>query len=287
MLKRLYASAAIALALLANAPAEAQIVGSYPYTLTNGTTADANQVMANFNYVTGQVNLNALPLSGGTLTGPLNGTSFSFSAGGSVTGTLTAGAFSGPLTGNVTGNVSGNAGTVTNGIYTTNIGSYAPSLTGAGASGTWGISISGNAATATNGITTGNIGSYAPSLTGGGASGTWSINVTGNAGTATTATTVSNGAITPAKLSTGGPSWDTSSNLTVPGSAYIGAASSIEIGSSASASDLWFDFSGSSRINYNRTNGKWTIYTNGVAVFSIDTSGNVIAKGTVTQNGTP
>ena len=37
-----------------------------------------------------------------------------------VTGTCTATAFSGPLTGNVTGNVTGNAGTVTNGVYTTN-----------------------------------------------------------------------------------------------------------------------------------------------------------------------
>ena len=37
----------------------------------------------------------------------------------------------------------------------------------------------------------GNYTSYAPSLTGGGASGTWGINVTGNAGTATTATNLS------------------------------------------------------------------------------------------------
>ena len=40
-----------------------------------------------------------------------------------VVGTATATAFSGPLTGNVTGDVSGNAGTVTNGVYTTDIGS--------------------------------------------------------------------------------------------------------------------------------------------------------------------
>jgi len=37
-------------------------------------------------------------------------------------GLLTATGFSGPLTGNVTGNVSGNAGTVTNGVYTTDAG---------------------------------------------------------------------------------------------------------------------------------------------------------------------
>ncbi len=53
---------------------------------------------------------------------------------------------------------------------------------GGNASGTWGINVTGNAATVTNGIYTTNIGSYAPSLTGGGASGTWGINVTGSAG---------------------------------------------------------------------------------------------------------
>ena len=39
-----------------------------------------------------------------------------------VVGTTSSTAFSGPLTGNVTGNVSGNAGTVTNGVYTTDTG---------------------------------------------------------------------------------------------------------------------------------------------------------------------
>jgi hypothetical protein len=40
-----------------------------------------------------------------------------------VVGTVTATTFAGALTGNVTGDVSGNAGTVTNGVYTTDIGS--------------------------------------------------------------------------------------------------------------------------------------------------------------------
>lgn len=34
------------------------IIGSLPYTLTNGTTADANAVMANLNYIVSQVNAN-------------------------------------------------------------------------------------------------------------------------------------------------------------------------------------------------------------------------------------
>ena len=42
------------------------------------------------------------------------------------------------------------ASAVTGGITTSNYNSYSPTLTGGGASGTWGISISGNAATATS-----------------------------------------------------------------------------------------------------------------------------------------
>ena len=39
--------------------AQAQIIGSLPYSLTNGTTADAGQVMANYAYIISQVNANA------------------------------------------------------------------------------------------------------------------------------------------------------------------------------------------------------------------------------------
>jgi hypothetical protein len=59
-----------------------------------------------------------------------------------------------------------------------NYNSYAPTLAGTGASGTWGINVTGNAATVTNGVY--NTG------------GTYNINITGNAGTATTATTATN-----------------------------------------------------------------------------------------------
>lgn len=47
------------------------IVGALPFTLTNGTTADATQVMADLNAIVNGVNANALPLAGGTMTGPL------------------------------------------------------------------------------------------------------------------------------------------------------------------------------------------------------------------------
>jgi hypothetical protein len=45
-------------------------------------------------------------------------------------------------------------------------------------------------------LTAGNYNSYAPTLTGTGASGTWGINITGNAATATTASNVNNGTLT-------------------------------------------------------------------------------------------
>jgi hypothetical protein len=101
-------------------------------------------------------------------------------------------------------------------LHAGNYTSYSPSLTGSGASGTWGISVTGssasctgNAATASSvawsGITTkpttlSGFGiTDAPTSTGTGASGTWGINVTGssasctgNAATATTATTATN-----------------------------------------------------------------------------------------------
>ncbi|MDE2097907.1 MAG: hypothetical protein KGL39_11710 [Patescibacteria group bacterium] len=45
------------------------IVGSLPYNLTNGTTADASQVMANFDQILNNVNTNAAPSTDPILTG--------------------------------------------------------------------------------------------------------------------------------------------------------------------------------------------------------------------------
>lgn len=55
------------------------IVGTLPYTLANGATADASQVMVNYNYIVSQVNANAAPTtaySGGSNVGlvPTGGT---------------------------------------------------------------------------------------------------------------------------------------------------------------------------------------------------------------------
>lgn len=81
-----------------------------------------------------------------------------------------------------------------------NYNNYAPTKTGGGASGTWGINISGNANTASsvawNGVTgkpgtyppsTHNHDSAYPSVTGTRASGTWGISISGNAASATNA----------------------------------------------------------------------------------------------------
>ena len=77
------------------------------------------------------------------------------------------------------------------------IANDAPTKTGGGASGTWGINVTGNAATTSQTnfsnltinssqvLSAANYNSYAPTLTGVGASGTWGINVSGNAASVT------------------------------------------------------------------------------------------------------
>ena len=198
-------------------------------------------VGANLALHAGNYNSYALPIGGGTLTGTLaisNGDNSYVTFGPNTTysGSLRVGTGIGPLglvSGRATiysdnGNLKVDAGTgqtlylnqhngggtvyiggTTNYIlHTGNYNSFAPTLTGTGASGTWGISISGNSATATNGLVS--TGSYAnPSwITSLDASkltgtldnarvngGTYTINITGNAGTATTATNQSGGTV--------------------------------------------------------------------------------------------
>jgi len=102
-------------------------------------------------------------------------------------------------------------------LHSGNYNSYSPTLSGAGANGTWGINVTGYAANVLNAVTFNNGGaggasgstfngssgltvSYntigAPSTTGTNASGTWGISITGNAATATTASNVNNGTLT-------------------------------------------------------------------------------------------
>jgi hypothetical protein len=101
---------------------------------------------------------------GGTIQTGYGGTGLtSYTSGGAVyansSSTLTSGTL--PVTAGGTGNTTGNSATTSQTnfsnltiggsqvLYAGNYNSYAPTLTGGGASGTWGINISGNAATAT------------------------------------------------------------------------------------------------------------------------------------------
>ena len=124
----------------------------------------------------------------------LTGTAAGLSIGGNAA-TATSATSAGSVTNSVTFNTSGAGGTspVTYNGSTAQTISYntigAPSTTGTGASGTWGISISGNAATVTNGVYT--TGSYSNP--------TWITSILGSivsgaVATATTATNVAGGA---------------------------------------------------------------------------------------------
>jgi hypothetical protein len=75
MLRRLVLAALLALAPLAGA--EALTCSNYPFTLTNGTLADANQVMANFNAILNCVNTSLAPINNPTFTGTVTATTIS------------------------------------------------------------------------------------------------------------------------------------------------------------------------------------------------------------------
>ena len=185
--------------------------------VTNTSIAISNAQVSGLGTMSTQ-NANAVAITGGSI----DGTTIGGSTAAAITGTtVTASSyFSGPGT-NLTGTASGlsiggnaatatSAGSVTNSLTINSAGaggaspqtfnggaavtiSYntvgAPSTTGTGASGTWGISISGNAATVTDGLYS--TGSYANP--------TWLTSILGSivsgaVATATTATNVAGGA---------------------------------------------------------------------------------------------
>lgn len=121
-------------------------------------------------------------------------------ANGSSVGSFTSAGF----VGNVTGNVTGNASTVTDGVYTTGNQTIAGVKTFSSSPVVPTAAVNDNTTNAAStAFVVAQIADDAPTKTGTGASGTWGIDITGNAATATTATTVSNGAITAAKLDGG------------------------------------------------------------------------------------
>lgn len=234
--------------------------------------------------VTGSGNLTlggTLSLTSGNVTTALGYTPLS-TAGGTLTGTLFFGNATSPNTnfiqfGDNTGwtlrmmtNVSGTpterfrfvdtgafnaVGAITqNGsqvLHAGNYTSYSPSLTGSGASGTWGISVTGNAATVTNGLVS--TGSYADpawltsvnysKLTG--TVPTWNQSTTGNAATATALQTA---------RTIGGVSFNGTANINLPG--VNAAGNQNTTGTAAGLTD----------------NSSWMLNRGSVAAASIDTA---------------
>src|SRR5208337_3873260 len=75
--------------------ANAQVVGTYPYVFTNGTTLDAGQVNADFAYVASQINTNAAPSGANSTITAILGLTTPLSAGQGGTQTYTAGTSTG------------------------------------------------------------------------------------------------------------------------------------------------------------------------------------------------
>lgn len=76
------------------------IIGALPVTLTNGTTADANQVMTDFNFIVSQVNTNGASLASPAFTGTITGVNLTLSGAiiGNSTLTLSGGINAATLT---------------------------------------------------------------------------------------------------------------------------------------------------------------------------------------------
>jgi len=85
-------------------------------------------------------------------------------------------------------------------------------------------------------LDSGNYNSYAPTLTGTGASGTWGINITGNAATATSATSASSAATLTTARNINGVSFNGSADITV--TAAAGTLSGTTLASGVTASSL-------------------------------------------------
>ena len=80
---------------LLTSPVQAQIVGTLPYTITNGTVTDANKVMSDYNYIIAQVNANAATAGANSNITALTGLLVPIPAGEGGSQLYTAGASSG------------------------------------------------------------------------------------------------------------------------------------------------------------------------------------------------
>jgi hypothetical protein len=259
----------------------ASITGNAATATTLQTARTINGVSFNGSADITVADATKLPLAGGTMTGTLvfgnatspntnfiqfgDNTGWTFRFMTSVSGTPTerfrfvdTGAF------NAVGAITQNGSQV---LHAGNYTSYSPSLTGTGASGTWGISITGNAATVTNGVYTN--GSYADpawitainysKLTG--TVPTWNQNTTGSAATLTTARTIN------------GVSFNGSANITVADSTKLPLAGGTLTGAiTFAAGQTWPTFNQS-------TTGSAAIWTTARTLWgnSVDGSANITA----------
>jgi len=142
----------------------------------NGGNPFINNVTYNGNVIlhAGNYNSYALPLTGGTLSGTLGSArndiqrileTYNTSAG-SPTQFFIEHSYGGVNIGNARGNINISSGSLLHGgsqvLHAGNYTSYSPSLTGSGASGTWGISITGSANTANSASNSNTVGGLAP-----------------------------------------------------------------------------------------------------------------------------
>jgi len=202
----------------------------------NGTTIGGSSAAA----ITGTT-ITATSFFSGSGSG-LTGTASGLSIGGNAA-TATSATSAGSVTNSVTFNNSGSgsaSGSTFNGASALTV-SYntigAPSTTGTGASGTWGISISGNAGTVTNGVyTTGSYSnpSWITSILGSIVSGAVSSATTATnvAGGATGSLLYQSGASTTTSLSLGTTNYVLTAGATAP--QYV-AQSTLSVGSASTA----------------------------------------------------
>ena len=247
--------------------------------------------------LTGNVTGNLTGNVVGDVTGALTGNSAGTHTGAVVGTTVSAsGGFSGALTGNVTGNVSGNAGTVTDGVYTSDTGTVTNTmLAGSIANGklsnsamTFGstaISLGGTAASLA-GLTSVTSADFVGDLTGdvtgnltGNSAGVHTGNVTGNVtstGTSTfAAIDVNGGAIDGTAIGANTSAAGTFSTMTTASAAITGGTASL---TTATATNL--------------NSGNATITGGSISGTDVDLSGQTLTlgndsiSGDVIHNGT-
>ena len=192
-------------------------------------------------------------------------------------------------------------------LHTNNFNSYAPTLTGTGASGTWSINVTGSAGSATTAgtVTTaaqpnitsvGTLSSLA--VTGNTTSGNFigTLNGSGANVTSISATNISSGTLAQARLA--------NSSLTVNGTAItLGSSGTVTAntpnsltfnnGGAGAASGTTFNGGAATTISYNTVGAPSTTGTNASGTWSINVSGSAgsatsaTTAGTVTTNAQP